>query len=109
MSEHWDQMTQALLDLEQGLRELGLWAAQPPAAQRLCSTVPFCADTLEFESWLQWVFIPRMRGLILRRGRLPAAAGIMPMGEQRFAHLGRRQHALLVLLANIDRLSLKLV
>ena len=102
-------MTQALLDLEQGLRDLDLWAAQPPAAERLSSEVPFCADTLEFESWLQWVFIPRMRGLILRRERLPVAACIMPMGQQSFAHLGRRQHALLVLLANIDRLSLKLL
>lgn len=102
-------MAQALLDLEHALRERDLWAAERPAAQRLKSATPFCVDTLRFEEWLQWVFIPRMGEIAVRREKLAVSAGILPMGEQSFAHLGRRQQSLLSVLAHIDRLSHKLL
>lgn len=105
----WGEMAQALLDLEHALRGLALWTAERPAAQRLNSTTPFCVDTLRFEEWLQWVFIPRMGEIAVRRERLSFSAVILPMGEQGFAHLGRRQQALLSVLAHIDRLSQKLL
>lgn len=110
MSESpWDEMAQVLLDLEQALRELALWTAEPPAAQRLNSATPFCVDTLRFEEWLQWVFIPRMGKIAVRREKLAVSASILPMGEQSFAHLGRRQQSLLNVLAQVDRLSHKLL
>tara|TARA_R110002020_G_scaffold40661_5_gene120073 strand:- start:587 stop:895 length:309 start_codon:yes stop_codon:yes gene_type:complete len=102
-------MAQALLELERALRELGFWAAAPPAADRMSSAAPFCIDTLSFEEWLQWILIPRLGGIAARRERLSAGASIMPMGEQSFAHLGRRQQPLLVVLAQIDQLSHKLL
>lgn len=102
-------MAQALLDIEHALQDLGLWSAEPLALERLHSTAPFCVDTLGFHEWLQWIFIPRMRNVVARQQRLPSSARIMPMGEQCFAHLGRRQQPLLELLSQVDRLSQKLV
>ena len=93
MSESpWDEMAQALLELERALRELGFWAAAPPAADRMSSAAPFCIDTLSFEEWLQWILIPRLGGIAARRERLSA-----------------RQQPLLVVLAQIDQLSHKLL
>ncbi len=101
-------MAQALTDLERELRALQMWTAEPPEAKRLTSGQPFCVDTLGFEEWLQWVFVPRMNDLIAQRGLLPGAAQLAPMGEQGFVHLGRRQRPLLLLLERIDQLSRRL-
>lgn len=108
MSRPWGEMAQALIDLERELRALQVWTVEPPDARRLASGEPFCVDTLGFEEWLQWVFVPRMSDLIAQRGLLPGAAQLAPMGEQAFVHLGRRQRPLLLLLARIDQLSRQL-
>lgn len=108
MSGPWQEMAQALTELEAELRSLGVWAERPPQAHLLASTEPFCVDTLDFEQWLQWVFIPRMGEIILQRGLLPGVAHLLPMGEQAFVHLGRRQQPLLMVLARIDQVSRQL-
>ena len=101
-------MAQALSELERELRALQMWSVEPPDARRLASGEPFCVDTLCFEEWLQWVFVPRMGDFVAQRGLLPGAAQLAPMGEQAFVHLGRRQQPLLLLLARIDQLSRQL-
>jgi len=75
---------------------------RPP--QRYAATVPFLCGSLDLKAGCNGPSFPHA-GVDSPRGRhSPAAAGIMLIGEQRFAHLGRRQHALLVAVANIDRL-----
>lgn len=54
----------ALHHLETALKQQNLWTEIAPTAQQLASTEPFCVDTLPFEQWLQWVFIPKMTTLI---------------------------------------------
>lgn len=100
--QHWHSLADALLDLEQELRILELWAALPPSAAALASREPFCVDTLPFEGWLQWVFIPRMGQIIEAGGGLPAGCNIRPMGEEAFAHLGGRAVGLVEILGRID-------
>lgn len=41
-----------------------LWDNHPPHPDKLNSSEPFCVDTLQFEQWLQWVFIPKLHELI---------------------------------------------
>jgi uncharacterized protein YqcC (DUF446 family) len=89
-----------LIDIEAELRRLNLWQSEPPSAEALASTEPFCIDTLSFVQWLQFIFLPRMHAL-LRVDRLPAGrCEIQPLAEQYFAdqqlpvtrligHLGR--------------------
>lgn len=98
-------MADALLALEKELRQQGLWAAQPPSAAALASREPFCVDTLSFEGWLQWVFIPRMGQIVERGEALPAGCHIQPMGEEAFAHLGRGGSELVSVLGHIDRVA----
>ncbi len=46
------------------LANQGLWTEECPTAKQLASQEPFCIDTMTFEQWLQWVFIPKMRELL---------------------------------------------
>lgn len=104
----WHALADALLELERKLRALGLWSTQPPSAAALSSQEPFCLDTLNFEQWLQWVFIPRMAAIIEAGGTMPPGCNILPMAEEAFAHLGRRGHDLLSTLGCIDQLAARL-
>lgn len=93
-----------LLLIERELRLLGWWAPAAPAVERLASVEPFCVDTLAFEEWLQWIFLPRMKDIIEQGVGLPAACSIRPMAEMAWAVEGARVAVLLELLEEFDRL-----
>jgi len=77
-----EQVAVLLIDVEAHLRQLGLWQSQPPGADALASTQPFCVDTLEFDQWLQFVFLPTMQELLETGQALPGECGIAPMAEE---------------------------
>lgn len=104
----WHELADALIELERELRVQGLWSPVSPPASSLASSMPFCVDTLAFEQWLQWIFIPRMAVIVERGAGLPGAFNILPMGEEAFAHLGSRQRPLLALLGRLDQVAGKL-
>ena len=49
-----------LIDLEAALRQLDLWSDTPPSQEALSSEQPFAMDSLEFEEWLQFIFLPTL-------------------------------------------------
>ena len=73
---------QLLNRLAQHMQAAALWSEQPPSDEALASTLPFCCDTLTFENWLQFVFIPKMSHMLAHRMPLPQALVIAPMAEQ---------------------------
>lgn len=97
-------LADCLLGIEQQLRQLGWWSTEPPAAERLASTAPFCVDTLLFEEWLQWVLLVRMKVLLEQGAPLPTASGLRAMGEQAWAQRDVALTTLLALLDDFDRL-----
>lgn len=102
MDERLADVAQQLLLIERELRVLGLWASVPPSPVALASAEPFCVDTLEFEEWLQWIFLPRMK-VILEEGQpLPSVSGIHPMAE--VVYRERPAGGLLAALLEFDRL-----
>lgn len=93
-----------LLLIERELQVRGWWDHEPPSASALASTVPFAVDTLSFEQWLQWIFLPRMK-LILEHGHpLPNASGILVMAETVFTDRPEESRELRRLLATFDQL-----
>ncbi|WP_288132771.1 YqcC family protein [Microbulbifer sp.] len=84
MKSIYPEIATLLLELEGELRRLGEWQAEPPSAEALASTQPFCVDTLSLPQWLQFVFLPRMRQLVESELPLPAKCGIAPMAEEFF-------------------------
>ena len=95
---------EALLDIEAALRQMGLWETTPPPPEALRSEQPFAVDTLRFEQWLQFIFIPRIRFLAEQEQSLPGACNISPMAEEFYRGQNLPVAELLAALRHIDSL-----
>lgn len=100
----YHQVASALMDIEAALRQLQLWQSVPPPPEALRSEQPFAVDTLQFEQWLQFIFLPRMRFLVDQEQDLPGQCSIAPMAEECFGGRGLPVAELLAALENIDAL-----
>lgn len=79
-------LVEPLLDgLTDAMTAAHLLSEQAPSEQALSSKMPFCCDTMSFENWLQFVFLPKMSHLISRELPLPEKLEITPMAEQSWA------------------------
>jgi uncharacterized protein YqcC (DUF446 family) len=104
MDQRFPLIAEQLLLIERELRVLGWWSDVPPSAQALGSREPFCVDTLEFEQWLQWIFLPRMKIILEQDLPLPNASGILEMAEMVYTTRQAEARTLQKLLAQFDRL-----
>ena len=104
MTERAFLVADQLLLIERELRQLGWWQNEAPSAEALASHAPFCIDTLAFEQWLQWVFLPRMKALLENARPLPTVSGIREMAEMTYREQAQRVRGLLDLLGELDRL-----
>ena len=98
------QIADQLLLIERQLRHLGLWAQQAPSVEALASQQPFCVDSLAFEEWLQWIFLPRLKSMLEANAPLPTASGIAAMAEQVFVGRALEVKGLIAALEEFDRL-----
>ncbi|MEM0955537.1 MAG: YqcC family protein [Pseudomonadota bacterium] len=99
-----DQVAELLIDVEAHLRQLGLWQEQSPPEEAFESTQPFFIDTLSFDQWLQFVFLPTMYQLIEDNAAFPTECAIAPMAEEFFRGSALASRGLEVTLAQVDRL-----
>ena len=95
----------ALLDtLEKEMQELKLWGQEAPSDAALQSVEPFAVDTLQFNEWLQWIFIPRLGAMAHANIALPYASGIAEMAEEWLPARGINGSELLVVLRTLDKM-----
>lgn len=99
----YQRITLLLNQIEAELRQLQLWSPVPPDSAALASTLPFCCDTLPFEQWLQFVFLPRMRALVEGRLPLPTKSGISAMAEEALAPITTDKVLLIQRIAELDQ------
>ena len=104
MSAKHRQLTVELSHVESQLRTLSLWSDRAPSPAALASRQPFAVDTLAFEEWLQFIFLPRMQHLAETGSQLPADCAVAPMAEECFRHHPADVGELVARLAAIDRL-----
>lgn len=93
-----------LLLIERELHVQGWWSEQHPSAEALASVVPFAVDSMSFEQWLQWIFLPRMRHILEHGLALPNASGILVMAETVYSNKPDESRELRRLLAEFDQL-----
>ncbi|MFS1423577.1 YqcC family protein [Shewanella sp. 10N.286.48.B5] len=92
---------QYLIQIEQNLKDANFWSSTKPSAQALASSSPFACDTMGFEQWLQFIFIPKMQQLICMKQALPTQIALAPMA----AHVWSQRddlNPLIRLLAELD-------
>ena len=85
MDARFPKIAEQLLLIERELRVRGWWDDVSPSTEALSSVEPFSVDTLDFEQWLQWIFLPRMKMILEQDLPLPNASGIQEMAEMVFA------------------------
>lgn len=85
------------------LKSLNLWQIQQPSIVELSSSAPFCCDTLTFEQWLQFIFIPKLIVMINQQQSLPTKISLTPMAEEAFKHLSVNTKPLLDIIQRIDK------
>ena len=99
-----ERIAEVLLEVEANLRTSGKWEQQPPDSRDLSSTQPFCLDTLSFEQWLQWVFLPRMKRIIELQKPLPRRSGIQGCAHEYLRNSDLSTSRLLTLIKRFDDL-----
>ena len=94
----------ALLALEAALRQLSLWSDEPPSQEALSSEQPFAMDSLEFEEWLQFIFLPTMYDVLDSGTALPKCCAIAPMAEETVGKRALPTEPLILTLRELDQL-----
>ena len=77
-----------LIDLEAALRQLDLWSDESPSQEALSSEQPFAMDSLEFEEWLQFIFLPTLYEVLASGGALQSGARLRPWQRRQSARRG---------------------
>lgn len=99
-----NRIADILLQVEATLRTHGRWDRIQPPDHALGSRQPFCIDTLRFEQWLQWIFLPRMKKILETSRPLPARSGIYSYAEHYLHKKDPPTPALLTLIRHFDEL-----
>jgi len=98
------QAQQLLVAIEAELKSKALWNDVTPSAEAFASTTPFCVDTMPFTDWLQFIFLVKMKHLVVMKMPLPNKMAIHPMAEEAFKSLTVDTRELLALILSFDQL-----
>ncbi|TKB49734.1 YqcC family protein [Ferrimonas sediminicola] len=70
--------------LKRTLKEAGLWQTMPVSPEALASTQPFAIDTLSLQQWLQFIYLPKLQGMLDQGQPLPTRVSVAPMAQEMF-------------------------
>ncbi len=99
------QLREKLQELENNLQTAQMWDSTAPEAEKLNSREPFCVDTLAFEQWLQWIFIPRLHTMLSNNfNGLPNKSDIHTMAVYQFKNYSQNTTDICSTISDIDKL-----
>lgn len=104
MHDIQNHIADILLEVEANLRINGKWDEISPGSSALSSKQPFCMDTLAFEQWLQWIFLPRMKITLEETKPLPAQSSIFVYAQECLHENDPSTGSLLKLIKKFDEL-----
>jgi uncharacterized protein YqcC (DUF446 family) len=90
-------------EIEEEMKLVGLWQEKPLAPEKYNFASAFAMDTMSFDQWLQFIFVPRVRGIISAGGRFPASSSVGAQAVREFDTHPNAQR-LITLLSEFDRL-----
>jgi uncharacterized protein YqcC (DUF446 family) len=83
------------------MRRAGLWQDEALDPRQLQFTRAFAGDTMAFQQWLQFVFVPRVREIVAARGPFPPRSQVAVQAVREFDGVDDASH-LIALLAEFD-------
>jgi uncharacterized protein YqcC (DUF446 family) len=89
-------------EIEAEMQQCGLWQTQPLAPEQLRFTKAFGMDTMSFDQWLQFVFIPKVREAI-ETNSFPSSSQVGAQAVREFDTVPAASR-LVTLLAQFDAL-----
>jgi uncharacterized protein YqcC (DUF446 family) len=71
-------------DIEAEMKRLGMWRSEPLPLEAYDFQEAFAMDKMTFTSWLQFVFIPRVRQIIETNGPFPTQSQVGAQAVREF-------------------------
>jgi len=95
-----------IAEIEDEMKRVDLWQSEPLQPEQYQFTRAFGGDTMSFEQWLQFIFIPRVKGIIESRDTFPTSSsvGTYAAREWGWSPLGIDTNRLGTLLSEFDAL-----
>lgn len=94
-----EKIKEKIGEIETEMKKSGLWQNEPLSQDAYTCKEAFCADTMSFEQWLQFVFIPRVQKSLETDGPWPQSSQVGV-----YALKNIEDEGLKVLLAEFDTL-----
>ncbi|MDZ4714770.1 MAG: YqcC family protein [Cytophagales bacterium] len=70
--------------IEAELRRLGRWDSQPLPEVQFMDMGPFGSNTMVFEQWIQFVLLPRIHDIIVKRDEFPVKSQVATYAVRNF-------------------------
>jgi uncharacterized protein YqcC (DUF446 family) len=90
-----------LSEIETEMKRVRLWQTQPLAPEQYQFSRAFAGDTMSYDQWLQFIFIPRVKQIIETRGQFPASSSVGAQAVREFDG-NREADRLITLLSEFD-------
>ena len=73
-----------IAEIEAEMRRAGMWRDGPLRPEQYNFARAFAMDTMAFDQWLQFIFIPRVKEIIEARGAFPAGSMVAAQAVREF-------------------------
>ncbi len=109
MNTKIEQIELALKEIELVMRKLNIWSdgKNRPDDSAFLSQSPFFLDTMNFEQWLEFVFVPRFYSLIESDSKLPENVVIHTYAQEFYRGRWQEYKELIQILMKFDKLFAK--
>jgi len=90
-------------EIEAEMRRIGYWSDEPLPDEAYHFNRAFGMDTMAFDQWLQFIFVPRVHDIIRTRGQFPPKSMVATQAIREF-DTDPKAAALVSLLSEFDSL-----
>lgn len=75
------EVAEKIAEIENEMKRIGLWRDEPLREEQYEFRQAFAMDTMTFSQWLQFIFVPKVKGIIAAGDKFP---GQSEVGAQAF-------------------------
>jgi uncharacterized protein YqcC (DUF446 family) len=98
------RLGESAAQIEAEMRRLGLWLDHPPSEQEVLSGGAFGLGTVGFDTWLQVIFVTRLRQVAAGEFDIPASSSVAAQAVREWDGDPLDRHRLLELVQQVDAL-----